>query len=71
MAGIELKFQAVSIAITSNPSSATMARIIHRLYNERAFRRERIIRDRSNPLDIYDDGELIMSFRFCKRDLLE
>ena len=43
--------------------------MIHRLYNERAFRRERVIRDRSNPLDIYNDEELIERFRFCRRDL--
>ena len=42
-----------------------MARLIHRLYNERAFRRERVIRDRSNPLDIYI---VTMRFRFCQRD---
>ena len=48
-----------------------MARLIHRLYNERAFRRERIIRDRINPLDIYNDEELIERFRFCRRDLYE
>lgn len=49
----------------------TMARLIHRLYNEQAFRRERVIRDRSNPLEIYSDEELIERFRFCRRDLLE
>lgn len=48
-----------------------MARLIHRLYNERAFRRERVIRDRSNPLDIYNDEELIQRFRFCRRDIHE
>ena len=48
-----------------------MARIIHRVYNERAFRRERVIRDRSNPLDIYNDEELIERFRFCRRDPFE
>ncbi|KAL2102183.1 hypothetical protein ACEWY4_001351 [Coilia grayii] len=46
-----------------------MARLIHRLYNDRAFRRERVIRDRSNPLDIYNDEELIERFRFSRRDL--
>lgn len=48
-----------------------MARLIHRLYNERAFRWERVIRDRSNPLDIYNDEELIQRFRFCRRDIYE
>ncbi|KAM3874408.1 putative nuclease HARBI1 [Diretmus argenteus] len=48
-------------------------RLIHRLidYNERAFRRERVIRGRSNPLEVYDDEELIERFHFCRRDLLE
>lgn len=39
------------------------------LYNEWAFRPERVIRDRNNPLDSYNDEELIEVFRFCRRDL--
>ena len=30
----------------------------------RALRRERIFRDRTNPLEIYDDLELIERFRY-------
>lgn len=48
-----------------------MARLIHRLYNERAFRRERVIRDRSYPSDIYNDEKLIERFRFCQKDIYE
>ncbi|XP_071375888.1 putative nuclease HARBI1 [Centroberyx affinis] len=48
-----------------------MARLVYRLYNEQAFRQERVIRDRSNPLDIYNEEELIERFRFCRRDLFE
>lgn len=39
--------------------------VIYRLYHEQAFR------DRSNPLDLYNDEELIERFRFCRRDLFE
>lgn len=48
-----------------------MAHLINRLYNEWAFRQERVIRDRSNPLDIDNDEELIERFRLCRRDLFE
>jgi hypothetical protein len=33
----------------------------------RTMRRERIFRDRTNPLEIYDDLELIERFRFERR----
>jgi hypothetical protein len=32
--------------------------------------RERIFRDRTNPLEIYDDLELIERFRFDRRTIL-
>lgn len=51
-----------------------MARLVHRLFDEgyvRAMRRERVIRDRRNPLDIYDDVELYDRFRFRRNELLE
>jgi len=35
------------------------------------MRRERIFRDRTNPLEIYDDWELIESFRFDRRTILQ
>uniref|UniRef100_A0A671N003 DDE Tnp4 domain-containing protein n=1 Tax=Sinocyclocheilus anshuiensis TaxID=1608454 RepID=A0A671N003_9TELE len=43
-----------------------MARLIYRLHDRRAFRRERVMRDRTNPLDIYGDRELIERFRFSR-----
>ena len=36
----------------------------------RAMRRERICRDGTNPLEIYDDLELIERFRFDRRTIL-
>ena len=35
------------------------------------MRRERICRDRTNPLEIYDDLELIERFRFNRRTILQ
>jgi hypothetical protein len=37
----------------------------------RAMRRERIFRDRTNPLEIYDDLELLEGFRFDRRTILQ
>ena len=37
----------------------------------RAMRRERICRDRTNPLEIYNDLELIERFRFNRRTILQ
>ena len=36
-----------------------------------AMRRERIFRNRINPLEIYDDLELIERFRFDRRTILQ
>ena len=33
--------------------------------------RERVFRDRSNPLDCYDDLELFQRFRFCRLSILK
>lgn len=44
-------------------------RLVHRL--RRHFRRERVFRDRLNPLDMYNDDELFRRFRFPRRELLE
>lgn len=46
-----------------------MARLIYRLYNERALRRERVVRDRTNPLDMYNDEELFQRFRFSRVEI--
>jgi hypothetical protein len=37
----------------------------------RAMRRELIFRNRINPLEIYDDLELIERFRFDRRTILQ
>ena len=36
-----------------------------------AMRRERIFRNRTNPLEIYDDLELFERFRFDRRTILQ
>ena len=65
----------VSIVIFTKPLSAakttskTMARLIYRPYNERVLRRERVVRDRTNPLDIYNDEELIQRFLFSRVEI--
>lgn len=52
-----------------------MAGLAHRLFDDavvaRGLRRERVIRDRRNPLDMYDDVELHERFRFRRHSLLE
>lgn len=37
---------------------------------ERGFRRERVFRDRSNPLEIYNSDEVISRFRLSKEAIL-
>ena len=46
-------------------------RLVYRMLNERAFRREKLIRDRTNPLDVYTESELIERFRFGRQALFE
>lgn len=48
---------------------AAPLRLVHQL--RRHFKRERIVRDRLNPLDIYNDDELFRRFRFPRLELLE
>jgi hypothetical protein len=36
----------------------------------RALRRERVFRDRTKPLDIYDDFELIDKYRFDRQSIM-
>ncbi|KAL0147034.1 hypothetical protein M9458_057558, partial [Cirrhinus mrigala] len=48
-----------------------MAHLIYRLHDRWAFRRERIKRDRTNPLDVFRDRELIERFCFRRVELLE
>lgn len=37
----------------------------------RALRRDRVFRDRRNPLDSFDDNELYDSFRFYRHEIFE
>ena len=39
--------------------------------NRRALRRDRVFRDRLNPLDVYDDVEILRRYRFTRPVLLE
>ena len=43
-----------------------------RLFNagRRALRRERVFRDHTKPLDIYDDFELIDKYRFDRQSIM-
>ena len=47
------------------------ALILRRHRQKRQIRRNRIFRDRTNPLDVYDDVELFTKFRFRRADILE
>ena len=46
-------------------------RLIYWMLNERAFRWEIVIRDRTNPLDVCTESELIERFRFGREALFE
>ena len=41
-----------------------------RRQGRRALRRERLFRDRVNPLDKFDDVELLRKFRFRRADIM-
>ena len=38
---------------------------------ERARRRERVFRDRTQPLDLYDDVEMLKKYRFTRAGVME
>ena len=44
--------------------------VVWRRRNRRNLRRNRLFRDRKNPLDMYDDAELYDKFRFRRHDIL-
>ena len=48
----------------------TAGRVYFRLLMRRNFRCQRILRDRTNPFDIYDDVELFARFRFWLEDIV-
>ena len=47
-----------------------MAAVVHAIYWRRQLRRNRVFRDKLNPLDVYDDIELFERFRFGRIDIL-
>ncbi len=52
----------------------TMARLVHREgnnYFRRGLRRERVIRPRLDPLQLYDDVELYQRFRLNGRGIVD
>ncbi|KAL8582677.1 hypothetical protein ACOMHN_050420 [Nucella lapillus] len=44
--------------------------VLMRRRNQRVLRRNRIFRDRINPLDKFDDVEILCKFRFRRADIL-
>ena len=48
---------------------AAARRLVHSLHHP--IRRDRVFRDQTNPLDMYDDIELFQRFRFPRREVLE
>ena len=48
---------------------ASARRLVHSLHH--SIPRDRVLRDRTNPLDMYDDIELFQRFRFLRREPLE
>ena len=44
--------------------------VVWRSQHRRNLRRNRVFRDRKNPLDMYDDVELYDKFRFRRHDIL-
>ncbi|XP_025099687.1 putative nuclease HARBI1 [Pomacea canaliculata] len=45
--------------------------ILFRARQRRILRRERVFRDRINPIDKYDDAELLCKFRFSRQHILD
>lgn len=46
-------------------------RLVHRLRRRNALRRNRLFRDKTNPLDAHDDFEIYDRFRFRRHQILE
>ena len=45
--------------------------LLHEHFQRRALRRERLFRDRANPLEVYDDVELYERYRFRRGQLVD
>jgi hypothetical protein len=43
--------------------------VLHILFGRRAMRRERVFRDRNNPMDYMTDTELVQRFRFTMHSI--
>lgn len=52
------------------PAENKMAAVIISRRLRRSLRRQRVFRDRRNPLDSFSDGELYEAFRFHRTELL-
>ncbi|CAC5388654.1 HARBI1 [Mytilus coruscus] len=48
-----------------------MAAALQILFMRRHFRRERVFRDRTNPLELYNDEDMIKRYRFPRATVLE
>jgi hypothetical protein len=53
------------------PAQDKMSAVIIARRIRRSLRRQRVFRDRRNPLDSFSDGELYDAFRFHRADLLQ
>jgi hypothetical protein len=58
----------MDLMINSNAYEILLIRLFHA--GRRALRRERVFRDRTKPLDIYDDFELIDKYRFDRQSIV-
>lgn len=46
-------------------------RLVYKLHDERALRRERGLLDRTNPMELYSDSEVIERFSFRQADTFD
>ena len=60
------------LGLSSSVSLKLMAAVIYLRYrNRRAIRRNRIFRDRTHPLEIYNDEQIYTKFRFYRHLILQ
>ena len=61
----------VLFMVTGEPSTNKMAwRLVHEEMQRRVVWRERIFHDRTHPLEVYDDVELVERYMFRRADIL-